>query len=82
VYCKIEECLRSLSVENNAVLFVLKNILVSLTEELDSISMLLLQTDCYFSFSAMILLRERRSESAGRIGLGLRGGVYYFLANI
>lgn len=68
--------------ENNAVLLVLKNIFVSLTEELDYISMLLLQTDCYFSFSARFLFSIRRSESGGCMGLGLVGGCYYFLANI
>ena len=74
--------MRSLSVENNAVLFVLKNIFVSLTEEFDYISMLLLQTDCYFSFSARVLFSIRRSESGGCMGLGLEGACYYFLANI
>jgi len=83
VYCRIEECLRSPSVENRAVLFVLKNILVSRTEEFDYISMLLLpHTDCYFYFSGTVLVSERRSESGGRIGLDFGAGGYYCLANI
>lgn len=64
------------------MLLVLKNIFVSLTEELDYISMLLLQTECYFSFSARVLLSIRRSVSGGCVGLGLVSGCYYFLANI
>lgn len=83
VYCKIEDCLRSASDEKSAVLLVLKNILVSRTEEFDSISILLLpQIDCYFSFSGRFLVSDRRSESGGLIILGLGAGGYYCLAKI
>jgi hypothetical protein len=83
VYCKIEECLRSPSLENKAVLFDLKKIFVSRTEEFDSISILLLpHTDAYFYFSGRFLVSDRRSESGGRMGLALGAGGYYWLANI
>lgn len=69
VYCKIEDCRRSPSVENKAVLLVLKKILVSRTEELDSISMLLLpQTDGYLSFYGVFLVMRPRLVSGERGG--------------